>query len=123
LEQGRKFGDGSGILFIGDQGKILCNTFGENARLIPEKKMKAYKLPSKSLKRSPGIYQGWIRACKGGDPPCSNFNISGPLTETVLLGNIALRIPKRKLEWDGSNLKFKNSNQANQYLQGTLRHE
>ena len=61
-------------------------------RIIPESRMKDYKRPEKTIPRIAGSHeQNWINACKGGPAACSNFEYAGPLTETVLLGNVAIR--------------------------------
>ena len=78
---------------------ITTGTYGEETRLIPVEKMQDYNFPQPFLTRSPGHYRDWIRACKGGDPACSNFNVAGPFVEWMLLGVIALRV-EGKLEWD-----------------------
>jgi hypothetical protein len=77
--------------------------------------MKAYKLPPKTLARSKCHHRDWIDACKGGKPASSNFDYAGPLTEVVLLGNVALRTGK-KLAWDGKNMKATNAYEADQYI-------
>ncbi|MHC4431402.1 MAG: gfo/Idh/MocA family oxidoreductase, partial [Planctomycetota bacterium] len=77
---------------------------------------KAYGAPPKVLGRSPGQYKEWVNACRGGPPAGSDFvRHSGLLTETPLLGNIAMRLPK-KLLWDGPNMRFTNAESANRYL-------
>ena len=78
---------------------LTTGTYGEDTRLVPMEKMKGYQFPQPSLTRSPGHYRDWIRACKGGDPACSNFEVAVPFVESMLLGTIALRFPG-KLEWD-----------------------
>ncbi len=108
LEPQRDLGR-DGNLIIGDKGKLF------NGRLIPESKMKEYTLPPKTLPRSPGHYKEWIEACKGGKPAGSDFSFASRVTETVLLGNIALRLGK-KLEWDGKNIMITNVPEANEYL-------
>ena len=116
LEEGRRMGDNDGgVLLVGDKGTIMCGCYGKIPRLIPETRMAAYEKPPKTLPRSPGIHEGWIRACKGGQPASSNFDVSGPLTEIMLLGNLALRTGRR-LEWDGPNMKVTNVPEANQYV-------
>ena len=116
LEPGRELtGGGNGILFVGDKGKIMCPGWGGNPRIIPETKMKAYKLPPKTLARSKGHHRDWIDACKGGKPASSNFDYAGPLTEVILLGNVALRTGK-KLAWDGLNIKATNAPEADRYI-------
>jgi hypothetical protein len=117
LEEGRRMGDTyGGALYIGDKGKILCGSHGANgARIIPEEKMKAYDQPPKSLPRSRGHYEEWIAACKGGEAARSNFDYAGPLTEIVLLGNLALRT-EEKLYWDAENLKVKNVGELDEHI-------
>jgi hypothetical protein len=119
LEPGRKMGDrDGGIIFIGKKGKLMCGTYGSNPRLIPESKMQEYDLPEKTIPRSPGIHAEWIGACKGGPPTTSNFNYAGKLTETMLLGNVAIRMASRNsiLEWDSSNMRITNLEEANQFI-------
>lgn len=119
LEPGRKLGD-SGVIFEGDKGKIMCGTYGEGPRIIPETKMREYQRPPKTIPRIEGggeaHEQNWVDACKGGEPACSNFDYSGPLTETVVMGNLAVRFPGRKLDWDGENMKVTNLEEANEYV-------
>ena len=79
-----------------------------------------YKFPSPFLTRSPGHYRDWIRACKGGDPACSNFNVAAPFVEWMLLGVIALRV-EGKLEYDRSKMRITNNADANKYLVPTVR--
>jgi predicted dehydrogenase len=101
-----------GLLFVGDRGKILCNFSGGNPRLIPESKMKNYKQPAHTLPRSPGNDREWLDACKGGkEKPGGNFEFSGMVTETLLLGNVAIRAGQ-KLNWDRANMKVTNSEAA-----------
>lgn len=121
LEEDRPFGDWSGgILFVGQKGKILCNFAGGSPRLIPEARMRAYKQPPKTLPRSIGHHQEWVRAIEGGEPAGANFEWAGRVTETLLLGNIAIRM-RKTLHWDGQNLKVTNVPEANQYVQRPYR--
>lgn len=109
-----------GSLFIGDKGMLTTGTYGEQTRLLPIEKMRDYKFPPPLLTRSPGHYRDWIRACKGGDAACSNFDVAAPFVEWMLLGVIALRV-EGKLEYDGAKMKFTNNNEANKYLKPTFR--
>jgi hypothetical protein len=109
-----------GSLFVGEKGMITTGTYGEDTRLLPVEKMQDYKFPPQLLTRSPGHYGDWIRACKGGDPACSNFNVAAPFVEWMLLGVVALRV-EGKLEWDQAKMRFTNNKQANQYLKPTFR--
>ena len=116
----KRFPQPDGSLFIGSKGMITTGTYGSETRHIPVAKMKDYRFPPKLLTRSPGHYQDWLRACKGGDPACSNFDIAAPFTEWMLLGVVALRV-EGKLEWDSAKMKFTNNQDANQYIKPKFR--
>ncbi len=121
MEPGRRMGDNDGgVLFIGDKGTIMCGCYGRNPRLVPETAMKAYDRPEKTIPRIPddmgGHEQDWVRACKGGKPASSNFDVAGPLTELVVMGNLAIRFPNKKLMWDGENMQVTNDEEANAYV-------
>jgi hypothetical protein len=86
------------------------------SKLIPETRAREFGTPAKVLERSPGHYVEWVQACKGGKPGGSNFvDHAAHLAEVVLLGNIAIRT-KQKLYWDGPNLRFTNSESANELI-------
>jgi predicted dehydrogenase len=117
----RAAGQGSnGSLFVGDKGMITTGTYGECTRLIPMEKMREYKWPLEFLSRSPGHYRDWIRACKGGEPACSNFDLAAPFTEWILLGVLSLRFDG-KLEWDAEAMRITNNADANKLLQPVVR--
>ena len=115
----------SGTIFVGDKGKIICGQYGENPRVIPESKMREYKRPPRTIPRiekgSEGHEQDWVRACKGGPPASSNFDYSGPFTETVVMGNLAVLRPEHKLLWDGENMKITNDDEANGFIRPPYR--
>jgi predicted dehydrogenase len=106
LEEERALEDG-GTLYVGDKGKMLGHI------PIPEARRKELGQPPKTLPRSPGHFQEWFQACKGGEPAGANFDIASLVTQTVLLGNIALRTGKQ-LIWDGNQIT--NDPEANQFL-------
>jgi Oxidoreductase family, NAD-binding Rossmann fold/Oxidoreductase family, C-terminal alpha/beta domain len=110
----------NGSLFKGEKGMITTGTYGEWTRLVPVEQMRDYEFPPEFLPRSPGHYRDWIRACKGGEPACSNFNISAPFTEWVALGAIAIRLNCR-LEWDAAKMEITNNPQANEMLKPIIR--
>jgi predicted dehydrogenase len=112
----------NGILLIGAKGKIVCGVYGESPKLLPESSMADYKRPAKTIPRVPGnsSHLDWIRACKGGPAACSNFDISGPFTEWVLLGNLAIRLNK-KIEWDSEKLRVKNVPEAKELIRERYR--
>jgi predicted dehydrogenase len=126
LEPGRRMGnDDGGILLIGEKGTIMAGCYGESPRIVPESRMKKYKQPRKTLERIPdgsnGHEQDWIRACKGGKPASSNFEYSGPLSEMVLMGNLAIRFPDRQLLWNGEAMEVTNDKDANAYVKREYR--
>jgi predicted dehydrogenase len=120
LEENRPFrgepDEEEGLLFVGDHGKILCGFNGKDPRLIPQSKMDAYKQPPKTLPRSPGNEREWLDACKGGKTkPGGNFEFEDLVTETLLLGNVAV-LTGQKLTWDHANLKANNSDLGQKYI-------
>ncbi len=117
-----RLGDGAnGSLFIGDKGILTTGEYGERTRLVPAAvRMADYKMPPQMLTRSPGHFRDWFRACKGGEPACSNFDVAGPFTEWILLGAISLKF-EGKLEWDAQKMKFTNNAEANRYLKPGVR--
>ncbi len=121
LEDGRRMGDGSGVLMIGSKGKLLCGTYGNNPRIIPETAMKAYTRPEKTIPRVESIYTDFIESIKTGTPACSNFEVSGPLSEIVLMGNLAVRGAGKRLQWDGVKMEVTNVPEANQYVKREYR--
>ena len=120
LPNGAAMGD-NGRLLVGDKGFILVN------KAYPASCAKEAEAVAKTIPRSPGHYREWIEACKGGQPAGSNFNFAGPLAESVLLGNVALRVQLRedltltKLAWDSTNLKFTNQDDANKFVRRQYR--
>ncbi len=120
LPEGRQMGD-NGRLLVGDKGFILGNS------VYPESCAEAAREIQKTIARSPGHYREWIEACKGGKSAGSNFDFAGPLAESVLLGNVALRVQLREeltlytLQWDPENLKFKNLEDANKFVRRDYR--
>jgi len=110
----------NGTVIVGDKGKM---TFYGGPRLIPESKMKDYKMPEATIPRCESDhYQEWITACKGGRPAFSNFDHAGPLTEFVVLGNLAIRAGiGKKVEWDGPNMKCTNMPELNQVVRREYR--
>jgi len=121
LEEDKPLSEWSGgLLFVGDEGKILCDFTGANPRLIPESKMNAYQQPPKTLPRSIGHKNEWIEAIKGGQAPGANFEVAGHVSEILCVGNIALRTGKT-LQWDGPNLQVTNVPEANQHVRREYR--
>ncbi len=120
LPDGQRMGD-NGRLLVGEKGFIL------GGDVYPESLRKNTNAIPKTITRSAGHYQEWIAACKGGKKAGSNFDFAGPLAESVLLGNVALRVQLRddltlrKLLWDSAALKFTNLDEANQFVRNEYR--
>jgi predicted dehydrogenase len=125
-----KSGDvpGSGCLIVGDKGALFSpDDYGAAYRIFPEEDFKDYKGPPETIPRlsmeggtDKVHHQEWIRAIKESGKPYSSFDYAALLTETILLGNIALRTGK-KLDWDGPNMKAKNCPEAEQFIRREYR--
>lgn len=116
---------GSGSIIIGDKGTLFSpNDYGAQYVLLPEKQFEGYQPPTPWLPRAPegGHKKEWILACLANKPEMcmSNFGYAGPLTETVVLGCVAMRAGK-KIEWDGPNMKITNVPEANKFLRREYR--
>jgi predicted dehydrogenase len=105
----------SGVLFIGDKGRLISDYSRYDLSPKPDKIETTIKIPD-----SIGHHKEWIQACKTGGPTSCSFDYSGPLTEAALLGNVAFRAGQ-KLEWDAKRLKATNTRVADQYIQHRYR--
>lgn len=94
-----------GVLYIGDEGVMF-----EDTLINPERAAKFKDIP-RSLERRPGVFPEWIEACKGGQKATCDFEWSVPVTEFVLLGNLALQTGK-PIEFDPKTLKIANNPEA-----------
>jgi hypothetical protein len=124
LAYGEEMGDsGGGCIFYGSKGKIMCGTYAQNPTLLPASLMESFIQPQKTIRRitnamDGGHEQDWIRACKESRETrleaSANFNYSGPLNETVVMGVLAVRLQDLgfKLLWDGPNMQFTNISDA-----------
>jgi predicted dehydrogenase len=112
---------GSGCLIVGEKAKLFSpDDYGSAFKIFPEVD---YADVSETLPRvhgTDGHYKEWIDAIKGGPPAYSNFDFAALLTETILLGNIALRVGK-PMEWDGPNMKSPNCPEAAKYIETEYR--
>ena len=109
---------GAAVLFVGEEGLLLANY--SKHLLLPESKFADFQAPSPTIPTSIGHHQEWVAACKTGSSTTCRFEYSGPLTETVLLGNVAYRTGE-KLAWDATGLKATNCPQADDYLRREYR--
>jgi predicted dehydrogenase len=115
LPAGRQLPD-NGVLYIGSKGKMYHSSHGGMPQLLPEALHEQAKLVPKTMERSPGHYEEWVQACRGGKRPMASFDYSGPMTEIALLGVLSLRAPGKRLEWDSQNLMVPNAPELNQYI-------
>lgn len=149
LGANEQMGDGgNGVIFEGTKGKMMCSTYGRDPRLLPTSRMEEVNVPE-SIPRveggQNGHYAQWVEACIAGPDSTesknlsSPFSIAGPLTESVLMGNLAIRSydirkphkddPSRfeypgrhiKLLWDGEQMKVTNFEEANQFVRREYR--
>ncbi|MDD3871552.1 MAG: Gfo/Idh/MocA family oxidoreductase [Bacteroidales bacterium] len=111
-----------GSMFIGDKGIIVCSTYGGDVMMFPEERFQEFKDLPASLPRIAGTHeQDWINGIKNHTKPCSDFDYSGPLTEMVLMGNLAIRVPGKRLMWDGDQMKVTNDEEANRFIHNDYR--
>ncbi len=130
-----------GVLFIGKKGKLLMDCYGENPRLLPTKLMTEKTMPKERIVRvKEGHYLQWVNACiagYGNAETSSPFEYAGPFTESILIGNLALRsftlknpklkgwedkwMGRKKLLWDSKNMKITNFDEANQFVKRDYR--
>jgi hypothetical protein len=109
-----------------DQGSILIGTEGvlhvphiAMPKLFPLEKFHDYKLPEITGTHH---WSDWAEACVGGPgKPTAGFDYSGPLTEAVLLGSVAVRFPQTTLEWNSAKLQFTNEKSANTFVRRSYR--
>jgi predicted dehydrogenase len=130
-----------GVLFEGTKGKLLADCYGAKPRLLPTKLMATTDLPKETIKRVPeGHYVQWVNACIDGygkGVTSSPFSFAGPFTESILIGNLALRsyfiknpnlkgwedkyLGRKKLLWDAKNMRITNFEDANQFVKREYR--
>jgi predicted dehydrogenase len=121
LVKGRKL-ESNGVILVGDKDTLYVPSYwGPGEFLTAGKRTGEFADVPQSLPRAPmkfddGHYAEWINAIRGGPAPLSNFvDYSGPLTEAVLLGNVAIRAGQR-IEWDSKKLKVTNVAEANRFI-------
>ena len=124
-----------GVLFEGTKGKLLMDCYGANPRLLPTKLMHEVTMPKETIARVPeGHYIQWVNACIAGHgkgATSSPFEYAGPFVESILMGNLAIRSflmkdsnaypGRKKLLWDGKNMKITNFDTANQFVKREYR--
>jgi predicted dehydrogenase len=114
---------GSGCVIVGEKGKIYSpNDYASEFEVFGD-----LKVPEEvKFEESPGHFEEWVRAIKGGPAAMSNFpDYAGPLTETILLGNLAVwaadKGEGKKIEWDAKNLKTTNAPEVEHIIKAEYR--
>ena len=106
----------NGLLIVGKKGRLLTgNMYCTKFTLLPTEKFRDYQAPEPYLPRVGGHHHEWIQACKTGSRTTSNFQYAGRFVESLLAGNVALRLDK-SLEWDGLHMKARNCPEADAYI-------
>jgi predicted dehydrogenase len=134
LEADEKWGgeEGNGTLFIGTKGKMYSSTYSDGATLLPKSRTKDAKAKQRWARvpeGSNGHYKQWVEGCIAGygkTELSSSFEIAGPLTEALLMANLAVRGydlkgGNKKLLWDNANMKVTNFDEVNQYVKRNYR--
>lgn len=116
LEDGRELDPEDGILFVGENGKILVEGWGGEHPRILSRESAPYQRPPSDPDAHARHAAEWVNACKTGTPTRSHFGFAGPLTEAVLLGALCVRNGGRQLDWDSANLRITNDARANELL-------
>jgi predicted dehydrogenase len=102
----------SGSMFIGEEGTLVLPHVGQ-LRMYPQEKFPLEKI---QVLEDLNHYHGWVDGCISGEQPSDGFDYAAVLTESVLLGNIAVRLRKELLKWDADAMRITNHEQANQWL-------
>mgnify|MGYP002818744345 CR=1 FL=1 len=106
-----------GTLFVGEKGAIV-HRHGGGPTVFPTDLLSDRDMPV--IERR-GHFENWHDAIRTGKSACASFDFSAPLTETVLLGNIAVRFPNETLNWDSEALRFTNNDRANSFVRTEYR--
>ncbi|MBT4797805.1 MAG: Gfo/Idh/MocA family oxidoreductase [Verrucomicrobia bacterium] len=110
-----------GFMMVGEKGGICHHGMRpDSPRLYPQEKWDAYKANpdlrvAKTLPRTRGIYRDWIDGIKNGKETCSNFDYAVPLTETILLGTLAIRTGQT-LKWNASDMTISDNQAASKLI-------
>jgi hypothetical protein len=114
--EGEELNGEGGVIYVGSKGKMIHNTYGAKPRLLPKSLHDSVGKPPEKFKRVTTSHElNWIDAIKGKADASSPFEYAARLTETMLLGVVALKAGS-KILYDGENMRITNNNDANQYL-------
>ena len=134
-----------GVLFIGDKGKLMADCYGANPRLLPLSLNEQFEVEETIARVPEGHYLQWVNACMAGygnAKTSSSFDYAGPFTESILIGNLALKsyfevdpaienkgfwgggkqyYGRKRLQWDAENMKVTNFEPANKFVKRNYR--
>jgi hypothetical protein len=132
-----------GSIFYGSRGILISGTYSSSPRLLPFSSMEMFNPPEPTIPRVVGGHaNNWVDACLKGGETSSPFSYAGPLTESVLMGNLAIKAfqhkvfkegkkagdwapyqypGRRTLLWDGENMRVTNYEDANQWVKRDYR--
>lgn len=136
-------GDGGGSIFHGSDGIMVTNTYSRNPRLLPAQRMKDLSLSYEEVEQPGNAHANeWVQAILNGGSTSSPFSYGGPLTEAVLMGNLAIKSyqlkvlkegkkigdwdpfvypGRRTIKWDGEAMRVTNYEEANQWVSRSYR--
>lgn len=136
-------GSGGGSIFYGSKAVMITDTYSRNPRILPTSNMENFTPPPQTIKRVTTSHAGeWVEACINGGTTSSPFSYGGPLTEAVLMGNLAIKAyqykqlkegkkvgdwapyeypGRRTIKWDGANMKVTNYDLANNWVKRDYR--
>jgi len=111
-------GDGGGGIFVGERGFLTYQTYGDNPLIYPEPIARlAASVPVTYPRITVPHEVNWAQACKGEAKASSPFDYAARLTETMLLGVVALRAGQgKRIDYDGAKMLVTNVPAANAYL-------
>jgi predicted dehydrogenase len=126
---------GGGAIITGTKGKMMCSTYAQNPTLLPTSRTKEVNVPQTIARVPEGHEVQWVNACMAGygkNSLSSPFDYAGPLTETILMGNLALSAwnikdakggfpGRKKLLWDAQNMRITNFDEVNKFVKKEYR--
>lgn len=131
LDEDKRELEPEGMMFVGDKGKILAGFHGEDARLIPDRRMREYQADKNPMFAPPtrleleraqrNAAELWVAACKGGPSTYGDFLLAGAISDAFNLGAISLRMGGKRLHFDAGRMEITNDREANNYLRRQYR--
>ncbi|NBB85985.1 MAG: Gfo/Idh/MocA family oxidoreductase [Bacteroidetes bacterium] len=107
-----------GVIYTGDEGTLMHETYGANPRLLPDERMAEYGTPPERYRRiqDESHEMNWVRAIKGEEELSQDFGYAARLTQIMLLGVVSMRAGNRRIHWDAEARRVTNLPEANAFL-------